>query len=499
MHDNDPIQVYDARWEVSDFDDAAVRRLFEATFEYGRGLGADTVTLARDARLAAGHVLEVAVDAAMHAGYRTFVCPHPISTPHAYYLSLRTSRQHAATLGLMITASHNPRDYIGVKFTVPGVQAIGLDCGPKGGLREVRRLYHSGERFGRRDGGTLALVDTTDEYIAFSMQCAGVGAGQFDGMGVVLDAMNGAAGPELYAAMRRAGAVVHARRLIPDGTFPTGSPNPTSIGKMKEAVQLAAERGADAVVGLDGDGDRIVFGTARGILNAGFVAVAILRACGLEQSGGQRPAVLYDPKVNPLALEAWARLGVTPTLFRNGHSQIKERMRQVGAVAAAEESGHYYHRITLGELTTACENSVLTAMLVLGALHADAKLADALWSMQDRVRTTGEFNYQFDSDDVRDRAMARLVQMCVDDGATTTTATPDGVDLEGTVLRKGVRDGADGIALDAQWYSGYVRVATNERCVVRSYFSAPQADVLARIEAAARDVLAKEFGGRVIE
>src|SRR5690606_11817345 len=139
----------------------------------------------------------------------------------------------------------------------------------------------------------------------------------------------------------------------------------TSQGKMADAISLAGERDCQVVIGVDGDGDRIVFGDRRGILTAGFAFVPILEAVLQTGQPGARPTgapVLYDPKVSPLALAQWGRLGVQPVLFRNGHSQIKDYMSRIGALAAAEESGRYYHRITMGDLSISGENSLLTIL-----------------------------------------------------------------------------------------------------------------------------------------
>ncbi len=342
MPASDPIKVYDARWEVKEFDDAAVRRLFEATYLYGRELGVDTLVLTRNARLGAARVIEIGMEEALRIGWPVYLNPKPASTTQGYFTAMQISRERPNTMGLVITASHNPAQYIGVKFTVPTVRAIGEDCGPLRGLTKIREIYHSAAKFessARR--GVLTMVDMEREYVDFSLQHANVRAGDLKGMTIVLDAYHGSAGPEIYEALTKAGAKVLPLRIVPNGEFPTGSPNPTSQGKMNAAVELAKKEKADAVIGVDGDGDRIVFGDARGILTAGFAFVPILRAC----IGGQNnPAALYDPKVSPLALAEWGKLGARPVLFRNGHSQIKDYMTQIGALAAAEESGHYYHR-----------------------------------------------------------------------------------------------------------------------------------------------------------
>jgi phosphomannomutase len=315
----------------------------------------------------------------------------------------------------------------------------------------------------------------------------------------VLDAFHGSAGPEIWHALTAAGARVLPLRLVPNGAFPTGSPNPTSTGKMDAAVRLAKDAGADVVLGVDGDGDRIVFGDRRGILSAGFATVPVLQT--LIKSGEVRHGakVLYDPKVNPLALAEWGKLGVEPVLFRNGHSQIKDYMTHVGAVAGAEESGHYYHRLKYENLTISAENSIVTILLFLKAMKASRSRMDELWTLQNRVFTTGEFNYQFRDDAIRDRALAAAIASFTADGATAQSATVDGIDLEGTVVNRGVALGAGSVSLADRWYSGYFRVATNERGVVRSYLSTGDAEFGRELERRTRSHLQQEFGGQVID
>ena len=494
MSHRDPIKVYDARWEDGEFSDAQIARLFESAVAYGRELGADTVVVTRDARLAARRVMEAAIDEALRQGMRVFMRPEPISTPQSYFTCMYVSQEHPGTMGLTITASHNPPGDIGVKFTVPGVRAVGLDCGPAGGLSRIREIYHSPQRYAARGGGRLHVLDLTRQYVEWSLRQAQVADGSLAGMKVVLDAMHGSAGPEFMLALERAGAEVRALRYIPDGTFPDGAPNPTSAGRMDRAVSLAGAVGAEAMIGLDGDGDRIVFGDGRGMLTAGFAFVAILSSM---KPGTDGPVpVLYDPKVSPPALVEWARMNTRPMLFRNGHSQIKDYMLRQGAAAGAEESGHYYHRLTLGTVTACAENSLLTVLLFLKALRSTPGLRERLWELQGRVLTTGEFNYRFESDCVRDEALAALVAKFAGEGAATATRTPDGIDLQGTCISRGVSLRQGDVSLSDDWYSGYVRIATNERGIVRSYFSAGERATLERVEKTARCVLENDFRGQ---
>jgi len=501
----DPIKVYDARWETDEFTPVEIQRFIEAVLIYARRLGVDTVTIARDTRLGSGSVMEIAADSAVKAGFTVFLCTGPISTPQSYFLSVWASKDHPKTMGLTITASHNPANYVGLKVVVPGVQAIGLNCGPDGGFSKIREIYHGSDSLKLGAEGKLSLVDPTEAYLRFSMQAAGIEENELEGMRIVLDAVNGSAGPELYRALQQTGVSVLPLRLIPDGTFPTGSPNPTSQNKMDEAVQLAGKTGADLVIGTDGDGDRLVFGNARGIMNAGFASIPILTKllsgdpstgrAGSGRAGSGSHKIIYDPKVNPLALVEWAKLDIEPVLFGNGHSQIKEHMRRIGALAAVEESGHYYHSLTAGGMRFFAENSLVTVLLLAKALKENPGLMGNMWALQDRVFTTGEINYQMADDKIRDRALQAVLQYFKDDHAASVSETAEGIDLLGTVVSKGVDLQAG--KLESGWYNGYLRAATNEKSVLRVYLSAGSFDLGMQIEQRTREILSRYPGNAI--
>ena len=297
----DPIKVYDARWEVDDFDDAEVTRLFEATLAYGRLTGRRH----RDAHARRPARLPASVgDRHQHgraaSAFASIACADPISTPQGYFVALRTSARHPKTMGLAITASHNPAQYIGIKFTVPTVQAIGLDCGPLGGLTKVREIYHSDETFRRgsrrRAVSRHRIPPPSTSTIRSKLPASK--PGELAGLTVVLDAFHGSAGPELWHALTKAGVRVVPLRLVPNGEFPTGSPNPTSQGKMDRAIQLAAAgEGRCRPRASTATATAIVFGDRRGIFSAGFVTVPILRTLLDEGKLTAGAKVLYDPKV----------------------------------------------------------------------------------------------------------------------------------------------------------------------------------------------------------
>ncbi|MBN2551223.1 MAG: hypothetical protein JXB06_00575, partial [Spirochaetales bacterium] len=257
---------------------------------------------------------------------------------------------------------------------------------------------------------------------------------------------------------------------------------------------------AELVIGTDGDGDRLVFGDARGIINAGFISIPILRKLLADRpaSGMNRPEshkIIYDPKVNPLALVEWAKLDIKPVLFGNGHSQIKEHMRRIGALAAVEESGHYYHSLTGEGMTFFAENSLLTVLTLARALRENRELLKEMWALQDRVFTTGEINYQMPDDNARDAALQAVLQYFEDDHAALVSETEEGIDLMGTVASKGVDLEAG--ELDSAWYSGYVRAATNEKSVLRFYLSTGISNLGLQTEQRIREIFEHYHGNAI--
>lgn len=202
--------------------------------------------------------------------------------------------------------------------------------------------------------------------------------------------------------------------------------------------------------------------------------------------------------MDPIALEAWGRFNVQPVLFRNGHSQIKDYMGKIGARFGAEESGHFYHRLRYRDLEINAESSVVTVLHFLATLKSSPSRLDELWRLQDRVFTTGELNFQFQNDAVVAEARERLVAGFVNEDARIVTTTVDGMDLGGTQISKGVHLQAP-LRLDDGWYSGYVRTSTNEKAVLRLFFTTGSSERESWLLERVTRVMREEFGGRQIE
>ncbi len=488
MTERDPIKTYDARWEEEEFSDKEIRRFFESLLIYAEQLDIDSLTITRDARLGAGKVMQQAIELAISAGFNVYACMDPISTPMSYYFTMETTTYHPGTMGLTITASHNPREYIGLKVTVPPVQAIGLDSGPLGGFSRIREIYHSSEKLKTSHRGNLTVTNPSEKYIAFSMSEAGVKESSLEGITVVLNSFNGSAGPEIFRSLQIAGAKIIPLQLVPDGYFPAGAPNPISRGKMDGAIAEAAKAGGAIVIGTDGDGDRLVFGDSNGVLDAGFSFLPILETLIRKQDAARGEGrIIYDPKISPLALYQWSRIAgktpVRPFPFRNGHSQIKEYMRRIDALAAVEESGHFYHVLESNNIRLYAENSIFTILLFLKAVKNQPEMMERLWKFQKSIFTTGEFNFKFPNDRERDRALGIISKYFEDEEkAKVATHTKEKIDLGGIVVSIGLDFNEKVPKITGKWFSGYFRSSTNEKSILRAFITAADSETGGRLE-----------------
>ena len=232
---------------------------------------------------------------------------------------------------------------------------------------------------------------------------------------------------------------------------------------------------------------------------SGFVMIPILKSILSDTDFVKPSKVLYDPKVNPMALLKWGDLNAEPVLFRNGHSQIKAFMKEAGAIAGAEESGHFYHRLPLGDMVISGENSLYTILLFLKSVHANKGIISEIRTLQDQIFTSGEFNFEFADDTIRDQAMYAVIELFENDQARLTTHSENGDDLEGTVVYKGIAVQSGKITLNDDWYAAYLRTATNEKGVVRSYISSCNTRIGKALQEKIVRLLTDQFKGKEIE
>ncbi|MBV8078985.1 MAG: phosphomannomutase/phosphoglucomutase [Actinobacteria bacterium] len=282
--------------------------------------------------------------------------------------------------GIAVTASHNPRDYTGMKIVRRGA----LPVGSESGLIEIRdRALRAEWRDATR--GSVATEDIWDRFVERVLSFVDVDA--IRPLRVVVDAANGMAGVMLPPVLARLPQVEAMRcNFEPDGSFPNHEPNPLLPENRKFIIRATREAGADFGVAYDGDADRCFFVDDTGEFVPGDFTTALFAETILQKEPGGK--VIYDVRASWAVPEAIERAGGTPLVNRVGHSFIKQRMRDEGAVFGGEVSAHYYFR----DFSQA-DSGVVPFLLMLELVsRRGRKLSEILAPLRSRYFLTGEIN-----------------------------------------------------------------------------------------------------------
>jgi phosphomannomutase len=281
--------------------------------------------------------------------------------------------------GIEVTASHNPKEYTGMKIVRRGALPVGGDSG----LMEVRdrALAGFGESTAR---GEVSQYDIWPAYVERVLSFVDVGA--IRPLRVVIDAANGMAGVMLPPILERLPILAVPYFFEPDGSFPNHEPNPLLPENREFITAKTKEEGADFGVAFDGDADRCFFVDDTGEFVPGDFVTTLLAESVLEKEPGAK--VIYDVRASWAVPETIERAGGVPLINRVGHAFIKHRMRQEGALFGGEVSGHYYFR----EFSQA-DSGVVPCLLMLELVsRSGRKLSDLLQPLRERYFITGELN-----------------------------------------------------------------------------------------------------------
>ncbi|MBV8396370.1 MAG: phosphomannomutase/phosphoglucomutase [Actinobacteria bacterium] len=282
--------------------------------------------------------------------------------------------------GIAVTASHNPRDYTGMKIVRRGA----LPVGSESGLIEVRdRALRAEWRDATR--GSVATEDIWERFVERVLSFVDLDA--IRPLRVVVDAANGMAGVMLPPVLARLPQVEVTRcNFEPDGSFPNHEPNPLLPENREFIIRATREAGADFGVAYDGDADRCFFVDDTGEFVPGDFTTALFAETILQKEPGGK--VIYDVRASWAVPEAIERAGGTPLVNRVGHSFIKQRMRDEGAVFGGEVSAHYYFR----DFSQA-DSGVVPFLLMLELVSKRGrKLSEILAPLRSRYFLTGEIN-----------------------------------------------------------------------------------------------------------
>jgi phosphomannomutase len=283
--------------------------------------------------------------------------------------------------GVAVTASHNPKEYTGMKIVRRGA----LPVGGESGLLEIRdRAMALGDTSGGQTPGQVQEYDVWPAYVERVLSF--VDASAIKPLRVVIDAANGMAGVMLPPVLERLPIEAVRYYFEPDGTFPNHEPNPLLPENREFIVERTKAEGADFGVAFDGDADRCFFVDDTGEFVPGDFVTALLAESVLEKQPASK--IIYDLRASWAVPETVVSAGGTPLINRVGHAFIKHRMREEGATFGGEVSGHYYFR----EFSQA-DSGVVPFLLMLELVsRRGQKLSEILRPFRERYFITGELN-----------------------------------------------------------------------------------------------------------
>jgi len=287
--------------------------------------------------------------------------------------------------GVVVSASHNPKEYNGMKMVKEKAAAISSDTG----LFDIRHALKAGKdaEVTSDRKGTYTERDIIDDYLAHVLKSVDQSA--IKKFTVVANANFGYVCRPAARLGQQLGLNLITLNFEPDGTFPKGPPDPMLPGNRAETEALIRERAVDFGVIWDADADRCMFFTEKGEFISGAYITALLADILLTKYGSDN-TIIFDPRVIWPTVDVCKRRGATPIVAKSGHAFMKDIMRRENALFAGEMSAHYYFRDNYY-----CDNGVIPFLLVLEHLSThDKPFSEIIAPYMAGHYMSGELNYR---------------------------------------------------------------------------------------------------------
>ncbi len=373
-------KTYDIRGRLgTDLTEAIAHRIARA---FATVTGAEAVVLARDCRESSPALADAVAAGLMAQGARVLDLGMA-GTEEMYFATAHLG----AGAGICVTASHNPREYNGMKLVGRGAVPL-----PDADFARIRSLTEGAQDFAAAPGGAREDRSATRAdyvaHVAGLVAAAGIGP-----LRLVVNAGNGAAGPTLDAlaeGLAARGARLDLLRMYhePDGTFPNGIPNPLLPENRPVTAKAVQMAGADFGVAFDGDFDRCFLFDGDGGFVDGEHVVALLAAAHLAAEPGA--TIIHDPRVIWAVQDAVQRGGGRSVLAPTGHIFLKAAMRREGAVYGGEMSAHHYFRGFM-----ACDSGMIPWLMVARLVSQSGRsLTEMVGAMRRDFPSSGEINFR---------------------------------------------------------------------------------------------------------
>ena len=359
-------------------DAAVVRRIARAFVDY---LGARDIAVGRDARLSSPELADAFVRGATTQGCRV-TDVGSVGTDMLYYYVARQDLDG----GAIITASHNPKEWNGVKLVRRGALALSGDAG----IKEIREALLAG---GYADAAPMSGPTLTRRSIVadYAEHCLGfIDRARVPRLKLVMDAGNGmgSVGAEpIFSSLPLETVKLY---FEPDGTFPNHPADPLIAENRQEVESRVKAEAADLGIAWDGDADRCFFIDDTGRFVPGDFVTAVLGEAFCRREPGA--AIVYDVRASRAVADRVAAAGGRALVNRVGHAFMKKRMRDEGAIFGGEVSGHFYFRDNWF-----ADNGMIPALLLIEMLGRERlKLSQILAPLRERYHISGEINSRVD-------------------------------------------------------------------------------------------------------
>ncbi len=319
--------------------------------------------------------------------------------------------------GIMITASHNPKEYNGMKFVGKGVRPVA----PKSGLLALKAAVEDEERDWsfRKAKGTVRRIDIQPDYIKCILSYVDVA--NLKPLKVVINTGNGAAGPVINELEKFLPFDIVKVHNNTNGYFPNGVPNPLLQDARAETSAAVVASGAACGIAFDGDFDRCFLFDERGNFIEGYYMVGLLAEAFLKKNPGEK--IICDPRAIWNTIDIAKKFGGEALVCRSGHVYIKELMRAENAIYGGEMASHHYFRDFYF-----CDSGMIPWLLVLELLSkSDKPLSALVGKMIAAYPVSGEINTKVSSVDKVKEIMARVEKIY---GAGGTVSHIDGLSVD---------------------------------------------------------------------
>lgn len=374
---NKGFKAYDVRGvyptEVNEELAYRVGRIFSAMF------AAETVVVGHDIRLSGRAIVDALTEGLRHGGTKVIDIGQ-CGTEMIYFATAHLN----ADGGIMVTASHNPKEYNGMKLVRKGARPISGDTGLKeiGEMAVASNFVHA--QVAGKTLGALEKVDIMPAYIEHLLTYVDKSA--LKPMKIVANPGNGGAGPIMKELAKHLPFEFISIFDEPDGSFPNGVPNPILMPNREATAKVVRETGADLGIAWDGDFDRCFLFDENAEFIEGYYIVGLLAEVFLLKEPGAK--IMYDPRLTWNTEAILERDGGVPVRCKSGHAFMKECMRQNEVLYGGEMSAHHYFRDF-----SYCDSGMIPWLLVAELMcRSGKKLSELVGTRVDMFPCSGEIN-----------------------------------------------------------------------------------------------------------